>query len=87
MFDTERINVSLSKQVEQEKKKTEKEILKPVNVFLLSQKINFLPNQDISGIELAIRPAEPRSKILPAKLTDKSLVSNPIHLQSVDVIY
>jgi len=66
---------------------TKKEIITPYHVFLLSQKINFLPNQDISGIELAIRPAEPRSKILPAKLTDKSLVSNPIHLQSVDVIY
>ena len=66
---------------------TKKEIITPHHVFLLSQKINFLHNQDISGIELAIRPAEPRSKILPAKLADKSLGSKPIHLQSVDLIY
>ncbi len=66
---------------------TKKEIITPYHVFLLSQKMNFLANQDISGIELAIGPAEPRSKILTAKLADKSLGSKPIHLQSVDLIY
>jgi len=70
-----------------EKKKTEKEILKPLNVFLLSQKINFLPNQDKSSTDLARRPVEHRSKILLAKLADKSLVSKSIPRQSEDLIY
>ena len=70
-----------------EKKKTEKEILKPVNVFLLSQKINFLPNQDNSSTELARRSDEYKSTILPAKLANKSLASKSIHWQSEDLIY
>ena len=69
-----------------EKKKTEKEILKPVNVFLLSQKINFLPNQDNSSTELARRSDEYKSTILPAKLANKSLASKSIHWQSEDLI-
>ena len=68
------------------KKKTEKEILKPVNVFLLSQKINFLPNQDNSSTELARRSDEYKSTILPAKLANKSLASKSIHWQSEDLI-
>ena len=70
-----------------EKKKTEKEILKPLNVFLLSQKINFLPNQDNSSNELARRPDEHKSKILLAKLANKSLVSKSVPRQSEDLIY
>ena len=70
-----------------EKNKTEKEVITPLNAFLLSQKINFLPNQDNSDIELARRPDEPRSKILPAKLNNKSLGNKSIHWQSADLIY
>ncbi len=70
-----------------EKKKTEKEVITPLIVFFLSQKINFLPNQDNSGIELARRPDEPRAKILPAKLGNKSLVNKSIQWQTVDLIY
>lgn len=70
-----------------EKKKTEKEILKPLNVFLLSQKINFLPNQDNSGTELARGPDEHKSKILLAKLAENSLVNKSINRQSEDLIY
>ena len=66
----------------EKKKKTEIEVIKPLNVFLFSQKTNFLPNQDKSDIELARRPAEPRSKILPAKLNKKSLGKKSIHWQS-----
>ncbi len=66
---------------------TKKEIITPNNVFLLPQKINFLPNQDNSGRELAVRPDKPRSKILPAKLADKSLDSKSVHLRSVNLIY
>ena len=67
--------------------KTEKEVITPLNTFLLYQKINFLPNQDKSDIELARRPDEPRSKILPAKLNNKSLDKKSIHWQSADSIY
>ena len=70
-----------------EKNKTKKEIITPLNVFLLSQKINVLPNQDNSSTKLVRRLDEHRSKILPAKLAKKSLVSKSIHLQSEDLIY
>ena len=70
-----------------EKKETEKEIITPLNVFLLSQKMNFLPNQDNSSTELARIPDEHGSKILPAKTSSKSLVSKSIHWQSEDLIY
>ena len=70
-----------------EKNKTEIEVIKPLNVFLFSQKTNFLPNQDNSKIKLAKRPDEPRSKILPAKLNKKSLGNKSIHWQSADLIY
>ncbi|MDC3002543.1 hypothetical protein OAZ20_00500 [Paracoccaceae bacterium] len=66
---------------------TEKEVITPLKTFLLYQKINFLPNQDKSDIELARRPDEPRSKILPAKLNNKSLGNKSIHWQSADLIY
>ena len=39
-----------------------------------------------SDIELTRRPDEPRSKILPAKLNNKSLGSKSIHWQSEDLI-
>ena len=67
--------------------KTEKEVITPLNTFLLYQKINFLPNQDKSDIELARRPDEQRSKILPSKLNNKSLDKKSIHWQSADLIY
>lgn len=70
-----------------DKKKTEKEIITPLNVFLLSQKINIVPNQDNSSTKLVRRVDEHRSKILPAKLAKKSLVSKSIYWQSEDLIY
>ena len=66
---------------------TEKEIIKPLNVFLFSQKTNFLPNQDNSEIGLAKRPDETRSQILPSKLNNKSLGNKSIQMQSEDFIY
>ena len=65
---------------------TEKEVIKPLNVFLFSQKTNFLPNQDNSEIGLAKRPDETRSQILPAKLKNKSLGNKLIQMQSEDLI-
>ena len=70
-----------------EKNKTEKEFTKPLNVFLFSQKTNFLPNQDNSKIELTKRPDESRSKILPAKLKNKSLGNKSIQMKSEDFFY
>ena len=65
---------------------TRKEIKTPLNVFLLSQKINFPTNQDHTSTELARRSDEYKSTILPAKLANKSLASKSIHWQSEDLI-
>ena len=66
---------------------TEKEVIEPLNVFLFSQKTDFLPNQDNSEIGLAKRPDETRSQILPAKLKNKPLGNKSIQMQSEDFIY
>ena len=68
-------------------KKAEKEVIKPRNVFLFSQKTNFLPNQDNSEIGLAKTTDESRSKVLPAKLKNKSLGNKSIQMQSENFIY
>ena len=70
-----------------DEKKAEKEVIKPRNVFLFSQKTNFLPNQDNSEIGLARTTDESRSKVLPAKLKNKSLGNKSIQMQSEDFIY
>ena len=66
---------------------TRKEVITPLNVFLLSQKINFPTNQDNSSTELTRRSDEHEPSILAAKLANKSLVSKSIHWQSEDLIY
>ena len=63
-----------------------KEIKTPLNIFLLSQKINLPTNQDQTSTELARRSDEYKSTILPAKLANKSLASKSIHWQSEDLI-
>ena len=68
-------------------KKAEKEVIKPRNVFLFSQKTNFLPNQDNSEIGLAKTTDESRSKVLPAKLKNKYLGNKSIQMQSENFIY
>ena len=82
-------NLQIEKAIitKKEKNKTEIEVIKPLNVFLFSQKTNFLPNQDNSEIGLAKRPDETRSQILPAKLKNKPLGNKSIQMQSEDFIY
>ena len=65
---------------------TRKEIKTPLNILLLSQKINSPTNQDQTSTELAKRSDEYRSTSLPAKLANKSLASKSIHWQSEDLI-
>ena len=65
---------------------TRKEIKTPLNILLSSQKINSSTNQDHTSTELVKRSYEYKSTNLPAKLANKSLVSESIQWQSEDFI-
>jgi hypothetical protein len=66
---------------------TEEKVLKHLDVFLLSQKINFPANQDKAVIKEVRNSSEPRADIPPAKLMDKSPVSKSVYEKSLDLVY
>ena len=66
---------------------TEKKVLKHLDVFLLSQKINFPENQDKAVIKEAKNSSEPKRDTLPSNLVDKSLVSKSVYQKSLDLVY
>ena len=66
---------------------TEEKVLKLLDVFLLSQKINFPENQDKAVIKKVRNSSEPRGDTLPSNLVDKSLVSKSVYQKSLDLVY
>mgnify|MGYP004133308757 CR=1 FL=1 len=66
---------------------TEEKVLKLLDVFLLSQKINFPENQDKAVIKEAKNSSEPKRDTLPSNLVDKSLVSKSVYQKSLDLVY
>ena len=66
---------------------TEEKVLKHLDVFLLSQKINFPENQDKAVIKEAKNSSEPKRDTLPSNLVDKSLVSKSVYQKSLDLVY
>ena len=66
---------------------TEEKVLKLLDVFLLSQKINFPENQDKAVIKEVKNSSEPRRDTLPSNLVDKSLVSKSVYQKSLDLVY
>ena len=66
---------------------TEEKVLKHLDVFLLSQKINFPENQDKAVIKEVRNSSEPRGDTLPYNLVDKSLVSKSVYQKSLDLVY
>ncbi|MGB1493632.1 MAG: hypothetical protein ACPG72_02230 [Paracoccaceae bacterium] len=66
---------------------TEEKVLKLLDVFLLSQKINFPENQDKAVIKEVKNSSEPKRDTLPSNLVDKSLVSKSVYQKSLDLVY
>ena len=66
---------------------TEEKVLKLLDVFLLSQKINFPENQDKAVIKEVKTSSEPKRETLPSNLVDKSLVSKSVYQKSLDLVY
>lgn len=66
---------------------TEEKVLKHLDVFLLSQKINFPENQDKAVIKEVKNSSEPKRDTLPSNLVDKSLVSKSVYQKSLDLVY
>ncbi len=66
---------------------TEEKVLKHLDVFLLSQKINFPENQDKAVIKEVKTSSEPKRETLPSNLVDKSLVSKSVYQKSLDLVY
>ena len=66
---------------------TEEKALKHLDVFLLSQKINFPENQDKAVIKEVKNSSEPKRDNLPSNLVDKSLVSKSVYQKSLDLVY
>lgn len=66
---------------------TEEKVLKLLDVFLLSQKINFPENQDKTVIKEVKNSSEPKRDTLPSNLVDKSLVSKSVYQKSLDLVY
>ena len=66
---------------------TEEKVLKHLDVFLLSQKMNFPENQDKAVIKEAKNSSEPKRDTLPSNLVDKSLVSKSVYQKSLDLVY
>ena len=66
---------------------TEEKVLKLLDVFLLSQKINFPENQDKAVIKEVKNSSEPKRDNLPSNLVDKSLVSKSVYQKSLDLVY
>ncbi len=66
---------------------TEEKVLKHLDVFLLSQKINFPENQDKAVIKEVKNSSETKRDTLPSNLVDKSLVSKSVYQKSLDLVY
>tara|TARA_B100001248_G_scaffold255817_1_gene236021 strand:- start:5317 stop:7089 length:1773 start_codon:yes stop_codon:yes gene_type:complete len=66
---------------------TEEKVLKHLDVFLLSQRINFPENQDKAVIKEVRNSIEPKRDTLPSNLVDKSLASKSVYQKSLDLVY